>query len=248
MSNALTDEWQDDKPIELPKAADLMFLADLIEPTTKFPMHNVRTRGGFGGFGQYVIQIPMSGKKRFIGYKISDPEIACRFADMASLRFRKYIRRVKWNFSEAQAIADTANTEENGGQLATFLLVRREKIWKRDGIILTEVGPVKVQTPKRRTVESRLHALEVGFLERVAALELRIAAIESFNGDLDALGARLDALTYAVEVRLVALEGFRLGPPAPVNVTGGDLSTLNVPTEAPKQSPATIWVPNRPPT
>lgn len=166
------NEWEaaeSDGDVLSDKASQLMFMAGLIEPTTKFPMYNVSTRVGPDGFGQNLVSLFMSGKERFIGYKIADPEIACRFADMATLRFRKYIRRVKWNFSEAQAIADTANNEQDGGELARMLLDRRANTWKLAGIILKEVpkaASVKVKS-NRRTVESRLASLE----SRLAALE-----------------------------------------------------------------------------
>lgn len=158
------DDWKDSgEGDELSdKAADLVFIAPLIEPNVSPRTHNVSTRTGPGGFGQYLVKVRLGSKQFFIGHRIADLEIARRFADMATLRFRKYIKRIKWNFSEAQAIADTANTEENGGELAGMLLIRRERLWKNDGIILEEIfqPAPRAPSPKRRTVESRLAALE----------------------------------------------------------------------------------------
>lgn len=153
------------------RAADLMFLAPLLEPTTKFPMHYVCSRGN----DNLHVQLSVSGRQRLIGHKILDPEIACRFADMASLRFRKYRKHTKWNFSEAQAIADTKNDEENGGMLACFLLTRLFNRWRNAGTLKEiEATPEKPKS-NRRTVESRLVVLEEQLNElRIDAIEKRL--------------------------------------------------------------------------
>lgn len=147
-------------------ARDLMFFAPPLEPRTalSLPMHFVCSRDD----GQ-LVQMTISGKQYLLGEKIYDPEIACRFADMASLRFRKYRRgNPRWNFSEAQAIADTANTEENGGQLAVFLLTCLENKLRRAGMLVEITSTINTQPKQpRRTLEQRIAAIE----QRITQLE-----------------------------------------------------------------------------
>lgn len=149
------------------QAKDLFFLAPLIESKENPPRLYVYPRNN-----GLMVQMSISGRQHLIGSGLQDMEIACRFADMATLRFKKYRRRLAWNYSEAQAIADTANTEENGGALANWLLARLASELGNDGMLeeRKEVfhSPVKEkQKPNRRTVEMRLAELE----KRVATLE-----------------------------------------------------------------------------
>ena len=139
-------------------AKELIFLAPPVGELTQVKYVTPSQRCGFG----FIVKMNVSGIQRILADGILDKEIACRFADMASLRFRKYRRNLKWNFSEAQAIADSKNEEENGGALANFLLARLENKFRNDGT-LKEIMCRDNKQPSarlRRTVEQRLAALE----------------------------------------------------------------------------------------
>jgi hypothetical protein len=158
----------------LGRAKDLLFIVPPIQPKAP-PIYYVTPshRCGSG----FIVKMSISGQQHTLADGIIDLEIACRFADMASLRFKKFRRNLKWNFSEAQAIADTRNDEENGGQLANFLLARLHNRLEEAGqlkeIHIDRSGPAPA-IPVRRTVESRLATLE----QTLSHLEKRVASIE----------------------------------------------------------------------
>lgn len=188
------------------RAADLMFITPLLVPTEKYPMHYVCSRG----VDNFIVQLSVSGRQRLIGHKIVDPEIACRLADMASLKFRKYRKHTKYNFSEAQAITDTKNDEENGGVLACFLLARLFNRW-RNADTLKEIAPASVKVKSnRRTVESRLASLEsrlaalefisVSNTEEIAKCRKRTVSLESELGEAKLTIASLQDKVFLLEL------------------------------------------------
>jgi len=176
---SLMEKMDDELLGILGDAKELVFLAPPIGDPGKWVRYAAPSRRC--GFGFYV-RMSISGVQRILADGILDMEIAQRFADMASLRFKKYRRSLKWNFSEAQAVADTKNEEENGGALANFLLARLENKFRNEGT-LKEVEPQKVNQPSavRRTVESRLAELDkrlATLASDIAALELKITGLE----------------------------------------------------------------------
>src|SRR5688572_19074090 len=106
---------------------NVIFLTELIDPNIPAIQHYVYGREKRNGGQVFVVQLSISGTQRELG-EFSEIEPALRFADMATLRFKRYRKRSTYNFSEAQAIADTNNTEENGGVLAGYILSRQENL------------------------------------------------------------------------------------------------------------------------
>lgn len=156
------------------QAKDTFFVAPLIEPKES-PCHYVSN----GNCGLMVL-MSISGIQRNLGRGFIDAEMASRFADMASLRFRKYRRRLEWNYSEAQAIADTANDEDNGGKLVNWILGRiHNEIRSSLKECSAPKNPAELKA-NRRTAKAALASLE----SRIVISELRIDRLEKSLSDL----------------------------------------------------------------
>lgn len=170
------------------QAKDILFLAPLIEQKES-PCHYV-SAGNCG----LMVSMSISGIQRNLGRGFIDAEMASRFADMASLRFRKYRRRLEWNYSEAQAIADTANTEECGGEMANFLLGRLHNELRGSLKECDVSAEPKAKT--RRTVHSRLAALEAAF----KALSILEAVVVSLQNEVNAANQTIASLAGPVVI------------------------------------------------
>jgi hypothetical protein len=117
-------------------------------------------------------------------------ETACRFADMATYRWRDYRRTtLKYNFSESQARIDSADDSETGGTLARHLLGRIQTILTSEGLLSHtkfvrkqpkekkqgNANPVSARVAK---LSLRLDGFEMGLGDTLAKLESRIAQLE----------------------------------------------------------------------
>lgn len=156
---------------------DIIFLAPLIEEKIVHQPRYVYGREKRNGETVFAVQLSISGTQRELG-EFSDLEPALRFADMATLRFRKYRRNSVFNYSEAQAVADTANDEDNGGKLAIYILSRQENVLRAGGNLSEVSRSAPINPVHRRTAKSVLSRLAV--LEAVVVSlqnELKISVI-----------------------------------------------------------------------
>lgn len=223
--------------------ADLMFLTPLIVDKENPCKYLAKIREC-----HWTVKMRISGREHEIGHDIGDSEIASRFADMAMLRFRNYRKSLDWNFSEAQAIADTANTEEKGGQLANYLLTRVENWLKNKNAlkVVERLSPPpkdpSAARANRRKADSRIAALEL----RMATHEVKLADITTIRVKLAEAQDRIATLEQQlselridrVEARIAALEATKptFFVPPPVQVI-----TLDPPSRTSGQPLPTIW-------
>jgi len=118
----------------------------------------------------YVVKFSIGSRVRTLGF-FSIRENACRFADMVTLRFWKYRRRntpQRFNYTEAQAIADT-----NGNPEAAYILAQVET---HLSVHLTEYS---IRTPIVRKKKLSWEEKTATLRNEIANLEVRIAALES---------------------------------------------------------------------
>lgn len=176
--------------------ADLMFLTPLIINKENPCKYLAKIREC-----HWTVKMRISGREHEIGHDIGDSEIASRFADMAMLRFRNYRKRLDWNFSEAQAIADTANTEEKGGQLANYLLTRVENWLKNKNAlkVVERLSPPpkdpSAARANRRKADSRIDALE----SRQTAQETTINTLRAKLAEAQDRIANLEAVVCSLQ-------------------------------------------------
>jgi len=136
-------------------------------------------------FKTWVIRLYLGGAVRVIGYsaRLCD---ACRYADMAALRFWKYRVRgasepvdANLNFDLAQATHDSVEETD-----AIWLLDRIENYLQSSGILgdpkLAEIDRQKNRKARdaRRTVRSDFHALIGQLRDKLEVLDERLKHIE----------------------------------------------------------------------
>lgn len=153
----------------------MLFFNPLIDSTITPAGYAVSQQNDF----RFTVRFSINGK-RWSLCGIQDFETACRFADMFVLRFRKYLRvdAIRWNFSEAQAVADTADDSERGGNLANFFLARSER--ELAGVLVERTRTDEPRTAKPAQV-NRLDVLEAcnaKLEQRIGDLEKQIEEIK----------------------------------------------------------------------
>ncbi len=164
----------------------------------------------------FVVQMSIAGSQVVLAY-IDDRQSALRFADMASLRFQRYRKGPpKYNYSEAQAIADTANEDADGGVLANFLLAR---------LAVAFSDFLNEPQPKQKLLAPKSPA-NLSIDERLDALELRITNLD--NEAIKYLQDRLTNSLANLEQRIAKLE---------------QGVTHYTDIEKPTPAPVTIWKP-----
>jgi hypothetical protein len=145
-------------------------------------------------FKTWAVRIYIGSETRLIGYT-DDLTTACRFADMAQMRFWKYRIRgacepveADLNFSVEQARNDCANEEK-----AAALLDNIEQYLKDiNAISAVDKVPIRSDRDMRRTVRHDMLSLFVETQNMIKALHVK----------MDALCTRLNA----VELRTVSID------------------------------------------
>lgn len=198
---------------------NLRFDKPLIDPEKTSPRYNVYA---YRGKASCVVKLTLSGVQQVLGY-FDNLEIASRYADMATLKFHKFIKRPRFNFSEAQAKTDDENdgyeitdTDKSPG-FAHFILTRIFNEYNQAGKLVEVSGQLKPETGKR----GRKLAEYLQFVKRLSV------TVEQLQSEVRTLKQKVATL----EGRVTAIT-----PEPPIDGA------------QPAPTPLTVWCPTNQPT